>query len=376
VSGVDKTRDVRLAVIGAGPGGLHAAAAAARRGMKVTLFEKRGIGEHITCGECIFDSLHALAPPAAGLLYEVEAILLVARDAYRLRMGQYRRLWMVDRRSWQQQLAAAAAGLGVDIRTGVKISPGGINDLLHNFDWIIDASGAPSLTSRAHGFTAEYFQQPLVAYQMELEADFSALFATRTIKAGFLSQFGKEYLPGYYWIFPKNDRTANVGVVYTRGDKVEQPLKVKELLRFVMARESLKTAKVLKKGGGLIPTRILQRLVHDRIILVGDAAGLTSPLHGGGIDLACISGNMAADAIGKGEAGVAAYRRDLLALMKHKLALERMLIHRMQTLSFADFDDLIHAAAVNRPGIRTRVALRHPDLLAAAWRWLKRQRPL
>ena len=34
------------------------------------------------------------------------------------------------------------------------------------------------------------------------------------------------------------------------------------------------------------------------------------------------------------------------------------------------------ALAFGRAGIRTRVALRHPDLLAAAWRWLKRQRPL
>jgi len=371
-----RKENVRLAVVGAGPSGLYAATTAARRGMRVTLFEKRGIGEHITCGECIFDSLDALTPPTAGLLYEVAAILFVARGAYRLRMGKYRRLWMVDRQSWQRQLAAAAADLGVDVRTGVKISPSGIKELCNYFEWIIDASGAPSLTSRAEGFTEEYFQQPLLAYQLELEDDFSSLFASRTIKVGFLSLIGKEYLPGYYWIFPKNNRTANVGVVYTRGDKGGHFLKLKELLRFVRERESLQTAKVIRKGGGLIPTRILPRLVHDRIILTGDAAGLTSPLHGGGIDLACLSGTMAVDAIAKGTAGVAAYRRNLLSLMKSRLYLERRLIAKMQSLSFAGFDDLIHAAAVNRPGIRTRVALRHPDLLAAAWRWLKRQRPL
>jgi flavin-dependent dehydrogenase len=119
---------------------------------------------------------------------------------------------------------------------------------------------------------------------------------------------------------------------------------------------------------------MLPRLVYGRIVLVGDAAGLTSPLHGGGIDLARISGIRAVEAISKGKQGVGAYRRELLSLIKHKLVLEEMLIAKMKTLSFTDFDDLLHAAAVRRAGIRTKVGLRHPGLLAAAWRWLKARR--
>ena len=42
---------------------------------------------------------------------------------------------------------------------------------------------------------------------------------------------------------------------------------------------------------------MLDRLIYDNILLVGDAAGLTSPLHGGGIDMAVISGEEAAKSI-------------------------------------------------------------------------------
>ncbi|HOF05822.1 MAG TPA: NAD(P)/FAD-dependent oxidoreductase [Syntrophales bacterium] len=364
---------LHLAVIGGGPGGLHAAIAAARQGMKVTLFEKRELGEHIICGECIFDSLDLLPPPGAGLLYEVEAVLLSARGSYRLPIGRYRRLYMMDRRVWQRQLAATAADLGVSVLAGAKINIAGLRELRDRFDWIIDASGAPSITSRAYGFTGEYLRNPLLAYQYFVEGDFSALFLSRTIKVVFPPHVERDYLPGYYWLFPKNEHQANFGVVFTHGRAGKFPLRLKELLHEIAGRESLSLESVGHRGGGLIPTRILDRLVHERIVLVGDAAGLPSPLHGGGIDLACISGTLAAAAISKGATGVAAYRRDLLRLLQHKLAVEKILIAKMKTLSWAAFDDLIHAAAVRSAGIRTRVGLRHPGLLAAAWRWLQKR---
>ena len=363
-----------LAVIGAGPGGLHAAIAAARRGMKVVLFEKGDVGDRIVCGECIFDSLGMLPPPGAGRLYDVRTILFSARGTYRLPIKNYLRLWMVDRRTWQRQLAAQAAALRVDVRCGEKITPAGVGELVSRYDWVIDASGAPSVTSRAYGFNGEYRRRPLLAYQYTVAGDFSALFSAATIKVGFLSWAPAECLPGYYWIFPKSAGVANVGVVFTRGGEDGFPLDLKGLLTKIMGRESLRPERVLRKGGGLIPTHMLPRLVYGRIVLVGDAAGLTSPLHGGGIDLARISGIRAVEALSKGKQGVGAYRRELLSLIKHKLVLEEMLIAKMKTLSFTDFDDLLHAAAVRRAGIRTKVGLRHPGLLAAAWRWLKARR--
>jgi len=362
---------LRLAIIGGGPGGLYGAIAAARQGMEVVLFEKGEIGDHIVCGECIFDSLGLLEKPAAGLLYKVEAILFEAQGVHRLAIRDYRNLWMMDRRAWQRDLATKAANLGVVIRSGEKINANKLSEIKRNYDWVLDASGAPSVTSRAYGFSREYQRECLLAYQYVLEGDFSHL--QQTIKVGFLSHIKPEYLPGYYWIFPRDEQTANVGVVYAGGDDRQFALEIKSLLHEVMEKESLGAATVRSKGGGLIPASILPVLVHENIILVGDAAGLTSPLHGGGIDLACISGTLAVEAIMKGKQGVAAYRNNLLALMKDKIALESLIIKKMRRLSFGDFDDLLQAAAVRKPWIRTKTALRYPDLLVAAWRWLRKK---
>ncbi|MEI7636515.1 MAG: NAD(P)/FAD-dependent oxidoreductase [Syntrophus sp. (in: bacteria)] len=362
---------LRLAIIGGGPGGLYGAIAAARQGIEVVLFEKREIGDHIVCGECIFDSLGLLEKPAAGLLYKVETILLEAQGVHRLAIRDYRNLWMMDRHVWQRHLATKAANLGVVIRTGEKINANKLSEIKRNYDWVLDASGAPSVTSRTYGFSAEYQWECLLAYQYVLKGDFSHL--RQTIKVGFLSHIKPEYLPGYYWIFPRDEHTANVGVVYAGGADRQFTLDIKSLLHEVLERESLGAATILSKGGGLIPAAILPGLVHENIILVGDAAGLTSPLHGGGIDLACISGVLAVEAIMKGKQGVAAYRDNLLALIKDKIALETLIIKKMRRLGFGDFDDLLQAATVRKPWIRMKAALRHPDLLIAAWRWLRKK---
>ncbi|HAJ26825.1 MAG TPA: NAD(P)/FAD-dependent oxidoreductase [Syntrophus sp. (in: bacteria)] len=362
---------LRLAIIGGGPGGLYGAIAAARQGMEVVLFEKGEIGDHIVCGECIFDSLGLLEKPEAGLLYKVEAILLEAQGVHRLAIRDYRNLWMMDRRAWQRHLAIKAENLGVVIHRGEKIGADKLSEIKTNYDWILDASGAPSVTSRAYGFSREYQRECLLAHQYVLEGDFSHL--QQTIKVGFISHIKPEYLPGYYWIFPRDEQTANVGVVYARGADRQFTLDIRGLLHEVLERESLGEATVLRKGGGLIPACILPDLVHENILLVGDAAGLTSPLHGGGIDLACMSGVLAVETIMKGKQGVAAYRDNLLALMKNKTTLEALIIKKMRHLSFGDFDDLLHAATVRKPWIRMKVGLRHPELLIAAWRWLRKK---
>ena len=104
---------MKMAIIGAGPGGLYAALAAVRKNIKVDLFEKRKVGEGIVCGECIFDSLGIMARPGRGLLHPVEGLVLKGSGEYRFPLGRHKPLWMLDRRIWQQDLSRQAQELGV-----------------------------------------------------------------------------------------------------------------------------------------------------------------------------------------------------------------------------------------------------------------------
>ena len=55
-----------------------------------------------------------------------------------------------------------------------------------------------------------------------------------------------------------------------------------------------------RKLGGICPVVMPEELVHGNVLLTGDAAGLVSALHGGGIDNACISAQIAIDCIANG----------------------------------------------------------------------------
>lgn len=116
---------MKIAILGAGPGGLYAALAAAQKNIKAELFEKRKVGEGIVCGECIFDSLKIIPRPGKGLLRPVDEIVLQGRKPYTFPLSRHRPLWMLDRKTWQQDLAAQARTRGVDIYEHSRVTPAG-----------------------------------------------------------------------------------------------------------------------------------------------------------------------------------------------------------------------------------------------------------
>ena len=359
---------MRIAIIGAGPGGLYAALAAAKQNIRVELFEKRKVGEGIVCGECIFDSLGIMPRPGRGLAHPVDEIVLTARGDYTFPLSRHRRLWMLDRRTWQQDLAHRAASLGVRIHENTKITRERLRQMQKENDWVLDASGAPSATSRLYQFSGDYFREYLLAHQLVLAGDFSALHPR--IKIAFFPNLPARVQPAYYWVFPKDGKTANVGVVCTlRGVVSKDRLDLKELLADALRAEGLTDAIVLERGGGIGPSRMLPRLVYDNIMLIGDAAGLTSPLHGGGIDMACLSGVLAAGAVVEGNQGVAAYQEKLSRYMQEKLALEKVTIRKMRTLNFARFDHLLGGVTSLSKLTRLKIALRHLDMFYVTMKW-------
>jgi menaquinone-9 beta-reductase len=114
--------------------------------------------------------------------------------------------------------------------------------------------------------------------------------------------FLKDFLPGYFWIFPLPGGMANVGVGM-RSDKVSKKkinLKL-ELKRILMEypelKERFKESELIGeiKGFGL-PLGSKKRVISgDHFMLIGDAASLIDPFTGEGISHAMISGMHAAD---------------------------------------------------------------------------------
>ncbi|KAA0000456.1 MAG: NAD(P)/FAD-dependent oxidoreductase [Thermoplasmata archaeon] len=106
--------------------------------------------------------------------------------------------------------------------------------------------------------------------------------------------FGNEVSPlGYAWIFPKAF-SANVGLgILEKGAKMRA---YDYLKKFIEEHEDIfKNASPIEINSGGVPVAHFTGMAADGVMLVGDAAQLVNPIHGGGIVRAMHSSIMAAE---------------------------------------------------------------------------------
>lgn len=115
--------------------------------------------------------------------------------------------------------------------------------------------------------------------------------------------FATESFPGYCWLFPTGDHQANVGVgvLLETFPKCNQP---KELLKQLISQdEGLKKCLGRAKLQGTLDSWPLNTydphlpISGDRVMLIGEAAGLVNPLNGEGIQYALLSGRWASETV-------------------------------------------------------------------------------
>lgn len=281
----------RVGIVGGGPAGLAAAIEAARLGLSVDLFERNRVGDHIRCAEGFVDTMHRLNHPGTGMRFKVDEVLLHVDREYRVRCKGVR-IWMIDRVEWQRGLAEQARAAGARIHEHTRIDARAWQDLQGDYDWVIDASGAPSLTSLQHGFRDYYRKYSAYTAQYVMEGDFDR-FGER-LKFVLFPRY-----EGYYWVFPKGRdaqgrSTANVGIgMFREGSATSWGNGLWDELDRLNAREHIE-GRVLRRHGGIVPIRLRKQLEYGKVLLVGDAAGCASPLHGGGIDTSYSVGRLAA----------------------------------------------------------------------------------
>lgn len=319
---------MKVAIIGGGPAGLTAAIEGAHAGLRIDLYEQYKIGENIRCAEGFFDTLNILGEPDYGVRFKVKQLDFKIKNTYSFDSDEHINLWMIDRSEWQRGLAEEAQNLGVVIHENSPISKERLKELSVSYDYVIDCSGAPSVTSKLFGFNQFYKENSGLTVQYTLLGDFSA-YEGKIFSA--LIHKGE----GYYWIFPKSKTEANVGLILfdkTVGNLWEKLDEIIEL-------EGLSMYEKTKKLGGICPVVRPEKLVYDNIIMTGDAAGLISALHGGGIDNACISGKIAIKCIMKNE--VNQYGHEINQALGNKLDGETRLANLVYKLHPTMLDHVV-----------------------------------
>jgi menaquinone-9 beta-reductase len=110
--------------------------------------------------------------------------------------------------------------------------------------------------------------------------------------------------PGYYWLFPTGNREANVGLGVPLETLPAHELAPATMLRRFLHDDPalagrLRNAHLRGKiiGWPLMTYNHRLPIVADRLMLIGDAAGLINPLNGEGIQYALLSARWAAETV-------------------------------------------------------------------------------
>jgi digeranylgeranylglycerophospholipid reductase len=157
---------------------------------------------------------------------------------------------------------------------------------------------------------------------------------------------GEKYAPGgYAWVFPKSENTANVGIGVRKKHK-KPP--VEYLKEFIAQDSRFKRARIASVGGGICPVSgILDKIVDNGLMLVGDAAGELIPMTGAGIHTAIaagsIGGRIAAEAILEGDTSssrLSEYRREFEKEYGKRIRDSRKVVEMLDKFTDEDLNTL------------------------------------
>ncbi|MDP6921061.1 MAG: NAD(P)/FAD-dependent oxidoreductase [Candidatus Thalassarchaeum sp.] len=300
-------------VIGAGPGGGNAALQSARRGLSTILIEDHpAIGTPVHCGECISEiACHNLDLdlPEHVISKRVHGIRVVFPDGTEKCLSEEG--YVLEKHLFERWIADEAVEAGASMHLGHKLSSmerleedgrftgwlcdGKGDEFPIRAKIVIDASGVAAACSKIVrlGDDEPLNEMGKVVAGMQYEM-------LEVPTDGYLDFYiwPKYAEKGYLWMIPKCDGRANVGLVTEDRPRAKKALdEFIDITHFKGLEQARPPWK--EKGspafGGTIPiSGPFENTHHDGLMLIGDAAGFTSPLFEGGSHLALKSAVYAA----------------------------------------------------------------------------------
>ncbi|HQD25451.1 MAG TPA: NAD(P)/FAD-dependent oxidoreductase [Methanoculleus thermophilus] len=299
-----------ILVIGGGPAGALAAKTAAEAGNSVCLIEKRpAIGTPVRCAEGIGKELlkEFVKPDPRWISADIERARLIAPNGTTIALEQDRAGnevgYVLDRKVFDRELVWQAAEAGADVAVKTRATaPIMENGAVRGANVI--SIGRPAeiraeVVIAADGTEAQFARRAgldTVVPLREMMSCAQYLMTDIDIDAGSTDFYlGNEVAPeGYLWVFPKGERTANVGIGIS-GRKSRDGSRAKDYLDRFIAKNFPNGKTIEAIVGGVPVCRPLACTVADGLIVAGDAARVVDPLTGGGIGNAMYTGRLAGE---------------------------------------------------------------------------------
>ena len=288
----------------------------AQKGLSVKVFEKKKIlGKPVRCGEFFpykeemvkllprVKCLDVLDVPTDASDNKCRAIRVISPKGkiFEFAFNSF----ILDRHIFESHLADVARSYGAEVDVGIQVhyypeknGVGPSPDKIITSDLIIASDGYPSATAAAAGLPGKDYATPYtVATNMqylmsdlEVEQDVAEMYMDPRYSPG-----------GYGWIIPKGEKSANVGIgirePYLKREWTIRDLLVGFIEKNKIAAGRLKGGKRVSMVADSLPVDgPLKQTYTDRVMAVGDAAGMVMPTNGGGIPTALITGRLAGEA--------------------------------------------------------------------------------
>ena len=288
-------------VIGAGPAGNIAAFNLSTAGHRVLVLDsRRNIGDKLCTGIIGVECAERFPPDDEHVISEAKSATLVSPVGKRHRIVRdTTQALIIDRVAYVGTLARRAMEAGAEYELGprvanVEVSNEGVSVLTagdggqgrYRADMVIIASGFGTPLLKMVGLQNGRHRDYMVGSQAEVEVD--GVEDTEVY-------LGREIAPGSFgWLVPVSDSSALIGIVARGGLNGHMGRFISSLQGSGRVRDVIKEP---SRWG--VPLRPLSKTFRDRVLVVGDAAGLVKPTTGGGIYYALLSGEIAASTAGE-----------------------------------------------------------------------------
>jgi menaquinone-9 beta-reductase len=295
-----------LVIVGAGPAGTATAlgALATRPHLRVLLLDREDFPRDKSCGDGIaphvFDALASIGVHDVAEGWTPLRRLELARGSASVRRPLARPVWVIPRTVFDHRLLRRAVATGAvfdrhRVRQVTVRADEVVLDERIRARVVVGADGAHSVVREATGRPPAARPALAIRGYAPTHPDWAG---------GQVIVYGDRRQPSYAWAFDRGDGLTNVGYGELLGDHHERPsrtLLLDQLERLLPGAASSGDhwrAHHLPLSGWRVDQP------RDRVLLVGDAAGLVNPMTGEGIYYAVatgiLAGKAAASAFGEG----------------------------------------------------------------------------
>jgi digeranylgeranylglycerophospholipid reductase len=287
-----------VVIIGGGPAGLHAGARLARAGFSTTLLEEHSaVGDPVHCtGVLTADAFADFNLSTRSRLNELTTARFWSPAGVQITYAAARvEAVVIDRGVFDRELLEQAAASGVVVQqdaraTSVQVDDSGVTVTTVSGDVrarvCILACGANYALHRQLGLGMPRLF--LNTAQLELPARHPGDVELH---------FGSEIAPkGFGWAVPvarAGQSCARVGIMCEQ----DAPRYFDRIVGRIASRWGINAAHIPKPRQKILPLAPISRTYGDRLIAIGDAAGLVKPTTGGGIYYSLVSAALAVDVL-------------------------------------------------------------------------------